>query len=599
MADRLHPADLIGRRIFWLLEINWAGATIRLSDLEVDVTAVDGTVRHFDGSLDTIDVDEGIDFLADASASPPSAAIAAVFPVDVPLLVAQGHDMAGATGVLSRWIEGTAYGARRVVINGQVVDPEYGASDDPVSFSLELTPWSDSKTIPPANAAVLSANWDAFMIGSLPTGGVGRLYPIVIGKPGVVSTGTYDSGRVSGSQGVYVDQQSTGRGGSNVSDVTIVLAGHHVTASSVFMNTNTDTDGRRYPVVNGVDRAGNQIAYSPWYLTKPAAADAYVWDATYLGVYTWGAPPSATVIGPIGVAGAPSSIRPGPKVDHSGVFVSWSDLDDVVGGGLADASGNAMRGAGDVLEWLMLQSGVPVDLGRFAAAKSLLSGFKLDFTIDAETTPWEYVTAHILPILPVSIVSGPDGVYPVVWRYDALASDSVAAIDTGLDPYVQRASNVSYDRSNVVNAFSLTYALSVRTSNYAGALRYAAEGTTGATTNYYCTLSKRRYARPDGADLESGKAIETPCIYDNATAHAVLQWMSRAFCLARRRIEYIAPESTYGWLERGHVVTITDADLHLTNQVALVESIRIDGSPMLRIKLLIIEETVRDARPLA
>jgi len=44
------------------------------------------------------------------------------------------------------------------------------------------------------------------------------------------------------------------------------------------------------------------------------------------------------------------------------------------------------------------------------------------------------------------------------------------------------------------------------------------------------------------------------------------------------------------------VVTITDADLGLVEQVCLLEGITTDGSPMLRLKLLLIEEMSRDSR---
>jgi len=61
-------------------------------------------------------------------------------------------------------------------------------------------------------------------------------------------------------------------------------------------------------------------------------------------------------------------------------------------------------------------------------------------------------------------------------------------------------------------------------------------------------------------------------------------------------VSYILPESDWGWLERGQVVTLTDAELYLTGQVAIVESVRIDGSPMIQLGFLLIEQPARDAR---
>jgi hypothetical protein len=300
--------------------------------------------------------------------------------------------------------------------------------------------------------------------------------------------------------------------------------------------------------------------------------------------------------GCIGSVAAPASIQPGPNEEAAGTYVGWYDLDNPEAGGLQGEDGGLMRAAGDVLQWLLRQSGHEVDRGRFAAVRALLQGYRLDLTIDEETTPWEYVRAHILPILPVSIVAGPEGLYPVVWRFDATAADAIAHIDTGLDPQIQRMSAVTYDRTAVRNDITLRYAYAVRTGQYLGELRYGADATDGAVPSLVCNLSQRRYLRPDGSSIVARHTVESPCIYEDATAHAVLQWMTRAYALARRRVSYILPESDWGWLERGQVVTLTDAELYLTGQVAIVESVRIDGSPMIQLGFLLIEQPARDAR---
>ena len=265
---------------------------------------------------------------------------------------------------------------------------------------------------------------------------------------------------------------------------------------------------------------------------------------------------------------------------------------------MAGRSGVAMRGAGEVLAKLIEWSGRPVDLGRWASAEPLLDRYRLDFTIDAEVDVWEFIRTHILPILPLSIVSGPNGIAPVVWRYDATSADAVAHLDTGSDPSIERASMVSYDR-DIRNDITVEYALAIRTGNYLGRLRYTSNSSAdddAAVPSYLCELSQRRYTQPNGEPLVAPHVIESAVIYDDATAHAVCQWMAAAYALARRRVEYLVPEAEWGWLERGSVVTITDQELHLDTQVAVVEGVRIDGSPMLRLRLLLIESPARDSR---
>ena len=81
--------------------------------------------------------------------------------------------------------------------------------------------------------------------------------------------------------------------------------------------------------------------------------------------------------------------------------------------------------------------------------------------------------------------------------------------------------------------------------------------------------------------------------------NAVCQWMAAAYALARRRVEYLVPEAEWGWLERGSVVTISHDEIHLDAQVAVVEGIRLDGSPMMRLRLLLIETPARDSRAIS
>ena len=594
MSDRIHPSDSTGQRIWWLLDLQWAGQTIRLSNVEVDILDEDGNSLHYHGALESVDVDDGIEWLSDSSASPATAQVAAVLPVDVPELVARGFDLASATGTLSRWVEGTAYEARRVLIAGQLTDPEYGAAREPVSFSLELLPWDGSQVIPPMGYAVEGSNFEVGAIASLPASGVGLAYPLVIGHPGQVSTALRSSGLITGSQAVYADQRRILSGSSHFSGLIVLLSYGHSTVDSVYLKTSTDTTFKRYQVVNTYDDNGHPIAIASWWYTKSGGGDLY-YDPSV--TYTW-SPPTTTTVGSIGSNSAPTSIQPSSDTDPVGTFVGWLDDGNVTGGGIAGRSGTAMRGAGEVLAQLIQWSGRPVDLGRWAAAEPLLERYRLDFVIDAEVDVWEFIRTHILPILPLSIVSGPNGIAPVVWRYDATSADAVAHLDTGQDPSIERASQVSYDR-DIRNDIQVDYALAIMSGNYLGRLRYTSNASAtddNAVPSYLCELSQRRYTQPNGEPLVAPHVIESAVIYDDATAHAVCQWMAAAYALARRRVEYLVPEAEWGWLERGSVVTITDQELHLDTQVAVVEGVRIDGSPMLRLRLLLIESPARDSR---
>lgn len=582
---RLSAVELLEARVYWLLDLDYAGMTLRLSDAEVDVTTADGELLHYSGVLEELSVDEGIDFLSDASSSPATAAITAILPCDLALLVSQGHDLSRATGTLARWVEGTTWEARRVLVAGQVIDPEHGSSDEPTSFSLEAAPWLDTQLVPSPDQAVIGANWDDALILSLSAGELGLSYPVVIGRPGPVPTTLVSGGKMSGSQGIYVDHRK-GTHAGNTTNVTLLIAGHHVSAERVWARTQTYSTWTEFKCINTYDQNRHPIAVLPWWYTSDRE-DVYTYDAA--GSYTWSPASPAS----LGDASIPVAFLPADGADPDGMYICWQDDTDATAGGLM-LGGVTIREAGDVLEYLLGLSGAPIDHGRFQAAKAALSAFKLDFTIDAAVTPWDFISANILPLLPISIVSGPDGLYPIVWRYEATADDAVCHLDTASDPLVERASNVSYDSSQIANDWTLNYALSIRTGAYAGNLRVAALYDSISEPSLYARLSQSRYRRADGTPLVAPRTIESPVIYAESTARAVLGWMSRAYAFSRRRVEYLVPEAAYGWLERGQVLTITDESLHFDRQVAILEGMETDGSAMLRLKLLIVENVLRD-----
>ncbi len=80
-----------------------------------------------------------------------------------------------------------------------------------------------------------------------------------------------------------------------------------------------------------------------------------------------------------------------------------------------------MDGAGDVLLWMLRRSTVPVDRRRFAALRERLNQYIVGGYVNAEARPWDWVVDHLLPILPLSIVGGPAGSYPILWPIRAHA----------------------------------------------------------------------------------------------------------------------------------------------------------------------------------
>lgn len=362
--------------------------------------------------------------------------------------------------------------------------------------------------------------------------------------------------------------------------------------------------------------------------------------------------------------------------------------------------GAVMRGAGDVLRWALGQSSLRVDRDRLAAALPALNGFLIDCVIDERVTPWEWLSANLLPLLPVSLVSGPRGLYPVVWRHAAKASDATFRLDLAADPSIERDGGVRVDSTTLYNDVTVSYCLDLRTDRYKRSARvgrfvesYARVVVAGFNDDRILVTARFAGARGDGialsvassgsgsgagttatedvgaktvdldfepavtttadvidaingtaqlrAELISGpgsrvwndiltnppdyqeydytlslpqasapglpacdlsqrrygvlpKTVETTIVYDDATAHAIASWMGRAYALPRRTIAYTVPRE-WGTVERGDIGTLTDPDLHLDDQVCLVQDVAVDGATS-TLTLLFVEDPVRDRR---
>lgn len=592
-----------GAPVYWLLEFTFAGRTWRLSDGPREVTTLDGEAIRFHPGLSTVEHTEAIDLLADSTTQAVAVSLAFDLGASVAELVARGHELAGSRGVLSRWVDGTAYEKRRVVLVGVAVDPEYGADDEPVSLTLEASPWTDASLFPGEALSVVEGNIPTAWYDSLGEGEHGLAYPQVYGRPGrlperpIAAWGTVVTARgwSAGSQGVWLWHENEGYPPDAGFRIKLVLciAGHWSTATTVYLSSASYPGGAIFRCYNGRDERGHPITYVPWYCLRTGTDEPYDYDAggTYdftdavdgrdvwgLGHETWTTDP----------------FQPADQGTPEPIYVGWLDHESD-GGGKVGEDGTLMRGAGQILADLLRQTSVPVDRGRWAAVEGFLNRYKLDFVIDAQVVPWDFARQNILPLLPVSIVTGPEGLYGAVWRYDATEADAVAHLDTGVDPEIERTSSVTSDRSEVRNRITVRYGRALRTGRWLAQVTLDATDDNGAIPDLYCAISQRLYRGVNGQPLVVEKTIEAICIYDDATALAVAQWHARAFALARIRVSYSVSESRYGWLERGAIVTITDADLYLSRRVCIVENITTDGSGRMGLDLLMVADPVRDA----
>lgn len=572
--------------VMWLVEVNFGGHVVRLCDAmpeadALDINSDDGPL-HFHAVLEELQVTESIN-AGDTTMDMPEASISCVWPLDVAARVAAGHPLTFSPATVSRWVVGTAYESRRVVVVGRVCNPVYGAAEEPTSCTISGAPWLDRRLIPPAACIVTGTNFQS-AITSLDTDQLGKLYPRVYGNPGRVDTSISSTGRVSGARGRRIDARASADTNSpaNNQNVRILVAGHHVSAERAYLLTEDETTPERVFIRNGFDDAGHPIAFVPWfYSSSPAGAPQNDADnITYMYSYSVTDFDGSTTYA-LGNGSLPASFN----TAQSQAYLVWTDDEDESRGGVT-RDGVTVRSAGDVILDLLEQSTLPVDRTRMATAARLLRPFLFDFAIDARVTPWDFIVNQLLPLLPVSPVPGPDGMYLVVWRYDAKASDAVAILDTGADPSISRASGVEEDSSMIANELTLRYAKSVRTGTFVGVARltsgeYDADAP-DTVPDALCVLSERRFGMAE-------KTLDTPVVYDRTTAFLILNWWAKAYALPRVAVEYDVDEVTYWRVGVGDVVVVTDPEIALSGRVALVREVTLGSAPgttRLRLQLL-------------
>ena len=547
-----------------LVDMEWAGTVYRLADDDLDISSDNGDI-HYTSSIASVAIPQTVAPL-DTVGEPQAIPVEILMPVSVPDLVAQGHDLSSARCEVSRWCEGTDYEDRELLASGAVTKPEWGEEWESIRFSIQADVWDDESLGPmDASAIVTGENWT--YITTLTGEWLGLPYPEIFGAPGKVDTSLYSTGVISGSGAVWVwanpvaDIGGAGPVTTNVYGVVALLAGHHVSATEVLMNTDAYPDGYRFKVTNGYDLVGHPVAFVNWYYSAGSTpADVFAYDVTV--VYSWS---SGSVYG-LGNASIDASF--GTDELQGRIYVGWRDATDATLGGRMD-----LRSAGDVLEYMLSKTHIPLDYGRIAAAKPALQQYKIDCVVDAFVNPWEWIRDNLLPILPVSVVRGPRGLYFVAWRWDAVAADAILRIDTDEDPEVYRTTRLQSDTSKVKNQFSLEFAYSYRNGTRIGKAELGTEPYDPAYPmrlfSPLCAASQMQLRNPDRTPRVIREALVTSVIYDIPTAHAILRARADAYALPWLPARYNVPRRL-GYAEAGAVVIVNDPGGGIAERVALV-----------------------------
>ena len=523
MTDRWTPAQLSGT-IRWVLKLEYAGGTWYMTDEAMTIDdGTGGTIVLTDGLLETGDTVESIDLWA-TEAPRRSSSVAFDLGIDVAALIEEGHDLAGCIAELAQLADGDPWTARRPFVRGRLVEPQYGAQGEGVQASIEQDVLTDESTLSPMTMPAV-AIFDALDATTYPLRSAtddGIVIPVVFGTPG---EGTAP-GTVAASVGSVIDSLGT-------PFAVYAVAAHAVTALSVTLVNRDDGSTVSLPIVQVTIETGEVVAL--------------VFDDRSVSLWT----PTATPV------------------------VIWDD-----GGGLVAEGIGELTHAGDFVAWLLSLTEQEVDQGRVNLARSSLAAFQVSGYVDDAVVIADYIREAVLDILPVSMMVGPKGVYPLVWRWDATSIDAVAAWDLTTDLDIARESVVTYeDADKVANTVQLRYGWGPRVEDYTRemwavgdpasrprGLRFG--GAASLALSYWSDPILARSTVRYGVKRDS---LETAIVHDDLTASRVLAWRSRRWALPSRVVEYSAPQ-TYAWVEPGDYVTVTDPDLAWTERLCLVQS---------------------------
>jgi hypothetical protein len=509
-------AELRAGGVVWLLELAWAGQTWRFASRPVVVATDAGDeLAYAEGAVPEVYREEA-DLFASTTTPTSVGFDGLVFDEDVAELVARGHWLELATAEISQWVEGRTWEERRVVLTGRVREPEYGAAGEPVSFSVAPTELDESALVPPSSAAVSDATWP-----NAAESAQGAAYPFVIGRPGL---------------GLSTDLASTGGAPAllvHLSSRYLLIAGHRVRATSVTVIGITQGEAASFAVTHRSDGLGRTVAT----VTLDAAAGSGQVAAVDGDEYS---------------------------VDWSGTSGGMASLED------AD---EALTGAGEVCEWLLRESGLPHDVGAWAALRSSLGAWRLDFYVDQPQGPFRLLQEAVLPLVPVSVRRGARGIEPVLWPVDATAADAVAQLVQGRN--VDRDGPVEHVDPPVANEFRVTYAPRwggepFRTLTFTGDETVAGDDPTVAP--FGACVSSRSVWGP-----LVGEPIDTRVVQRPEVAARTLAWRAQAYAHPWRVLQYVAIDAELAVLRPGDLVTVTDADLHLTDHVGLVRGVEWEG----------------------
>ena len=542
----LDENDYKGADLVWLLVVDWGGALYRFSNIPIEIQYDSGDYQ-FQGQLEQLDYTEQSD-LFQISVESNSVSLAVVFPHDMVAEFRKGRILDGARAELSYVMvrNGQAlqtWEQRILLFEGEISQPIIGDPEEPLgfaAFSVEQQPYDMSGYILDQDNLINISKFP-----NVPNDlGPGKAYPFVFGNPSnsIRADGTNVPNLYS-TPAYPIDSQHGGGEGMMNHDY-LMIAGHKVDAATVMIRDG-DYHITTQPVLEAKDTNGVLYSY-------------------------------------VNIHGSP--VYEADQAGHSSksYFTRWfnpAGAGSYSGGHLNPFGEGILEGGGDLVMFALSKTKMAVDWEAWGSVQQLLNTYRFaGYVNEPRVTAWDWLNQNILPLMPLSVVSGPYGLRPVVYLqyFQGQRIAFTTHILEGSDFQRISALEAAVGLDEIYNVIEL---------------RYAKDGTSGSFMSYYSIGADLEYI-PETMDFDGyatlsqqrygvrRNVIETSYVYDTGTAGRIARYLLRANCLVKRRLTYRAA-AKYGYLMIGDVIGLTSSSLYLTEQIATITSKKWDGSSWL------------------
>jgi hypothetical protein len=535
----------LGKQPIFLLEIDYSGQIFRLASDACNVPSNEGLLSYT-GGLRQFDFSESMDiFSFDPESNNLSCAID-LDGIDLLFQMAAGNTIEGAKAEFSYVVYDRSivdnYENRIILLNGIIQQPQYGdplESDNFLSVSISSEPFDRSRLIlePRLKIDQRFANRD---IDSAD----GKNWPIILGDPGSIIQADGTSTEVYSVPAYCIS--------SNSSDIRAMLSAGKITATTAKIRDELGQTVTK-SVITTIDSNGDAFSYIP-------------------------------------IANSDTIAFPGTTINPTETSNEWfCSLD---GGIESPYQSGSLSGGGDICRWALSKTAQEIDDRACANLSGILNRYEFaGFINDGSISAWEWLSGNIIPYLPITVITGPQGIKPVLiqlWAIHLVNPVAIASIGIAQDWLQISAVETLQATSDLVNKSVVHYATKGFDDDTSQQIVCTAFPQNDEIGSDYAVVSQNRYGLQEAS-------TQADYVYSNNTATRIALDMVRSSALPIRAFSVVAGFE-WGWLELGDVVEITNSRLHLFSHRMLVIS-KVWTGEAFQFKLIYEDSHITNPRP--